>query len=274
MEGQVDVGGISMHYEETGAGPAILLLHGLGGSCFTWQALRQHLPGHRLVALDLKGHGQSDKPPDRRYAIADQAALVSDFIAALDLRELVIVGQSYGGGVALQTALLLQDAENRHLRGLVLLDSVGYPQKMPTFAKILRIPLIGELSLRLNPPEASARAIVELAYFDTDKVTDEVVNSAAHCMSLPGAHRALIATVRQIIPRNIEQVIARYPTIKAPTLITWGDHDRIVPIEVGQKLAQAIPGARLEVLKDCGHVPQEELPAETAQLIAGFLSGL
>ena len=129
-----DYHGIKINYYEAGQGPPILLLHGFGACAYTWRYLIPPLAAeHRVFTLDLKGFGLSDKPADGHYAVADQAEMVADFIRQQDLHDLVIMGHSMGGAVTLMTYLKLRETDPGRIKKLVLIDSAGYPQKLPWF---------------------------------------------------------------------------------------------------------------------------------------------
>lgn len=91
-------------------------------------------------------------------------------------------------------------------------------------------------------------------------------------LSLPGASQALIKTAKQILPSNLEEISGRYKSINIPVLLIWGEKDKIVPLEVGRKLAGNIPNAKLVVVPNCGHVPQEECPSQAIEAMESFLS--
>jgi pimeloyl-ACP methyl ester carboxylesterase len=113
----------ALYVEEAGEGPPLILLHGLGGSLFTWRHIVAALArGHRVIALDLKGFGHSDKPFDDHYSAVDQAALVSAFIRKRGLRGVALVGHSFGGVVALRTARDFS-SESGVIRRLVVMDT-------------------------------------------------------------------------------------------------------------------------------------------------------
>jgi pimeloyl-ACP methyl ester carboxylesterase len=97
------------------------------------------------------------------------------------------------------------------------------------------------------------------------------IDTYAYYGSLPGARQALTATAQQIVPDNLEAVVARYKTISVPTLIIWGEDDKVVPLEVGKNFQRDIPGAELVILPQCGHITPEEEAGETNRLIATFL---
>jgi pimeloyl-ACP methyl ester carboxylesterase len=102
-------------------------------------------------------------------------------------------------------------------------------------------------------------------------VTEAQIDTYAYFGSLPGAAAAVSQTAKQVIPKDMEALIAQYKTIKAPVLIIWGREDEVVPLEVGKNFERDIPGAKLAILPHCGHVPPEEEPQATRQAIMNFL---
>jgi len=267
----VDVGGVSIFYTEQGSGPPLLFIHGLGESSFAWRLVIAELPGFRCLALDLKGFGKSDKPLDDRYTVTDQAGLVAQFIRTLDLRDLLVIGHSLGGGVALAVARQLDDSGEGRLRGLVLLDSIAYPQKLPRYVRVLKTPILRDLVFRFVPPEANVRAVLREVYHRHEAIRDEQVAAQVEDSLRPGATHALVETVKSLVPKNAEELITGYSRIGVPTLIIWGEHDPVIPPELGRRLSKDIPGAELRVLPDCGHVPHHESPSEVAGLLREFL---
>lgn len=263
---------LPLHYETHGKGDPVLLIHGFGVNGYTWRHLAEPLARQaRVIVPDLKGFGTSPKPMDEHYSAYDQARLVYRFIVEQDLRDLTLVGHSFGGGVALVTAMLLQEQQPHRLRRLVLIGSMGYRQDLPGFIGILRTPVLGPLAVTFVPPTIQVRSIMKLVYYDDTLISDEAIRAYARPMHAVGATQALVRTARQIIPQDIEALTARYPTLQVPTLVIWGRHDDIVPLQVGQRLAAALPDARLVVIDDSGHAPQEERPAETLTAIRAFL---
>lgn len=263
---------VRLAYREQGQGKPILLIHGFGANAYTWRHLVPELAAtHRVITLDLKGFGQSDKPLDENYSVLDQAALVSEFIDRKKLKDVTLVGHSLGGGVALVLALD-QNAERRgRIKRLALLDSVAYAQKIPIAFSVLRAPVIGPVSSYLIPKELQARAALRIAYHDDSKFDRTDVAEYAGPLHDRGAQHALIRSARQIIPENIDQLAARYPTITIPTLVLWCDHDKVVKPHIGWRLHQDLPNSTFTVVSGCGHIPQEERPRETAQAIKALL---
>ncbi|MDD5643249.1 MAG: alpha/beta hydrolase [Syntrophales bacterium] len=268
-----DYQGLKINYYEAGhQGTPIILLHGFGASAYAWRYLAPRLAAdHRVFTLDLKGFGLSDKPPDGKYAIQDQAGLVAAFIRSKKLPEVVLMGNSMGGAVSLLTYLTLQEGKPGPIKALVLIDSAGYPQKLPWFVRLAQVPVLNTLGPMLLPPRFLTAQVLRQCYYDKGKITDEIIATYAYYSNLPGAAAAVRQTAAQIEPRNMEALIKRYQHISVPTLIIWGEQDEVIPLAVGRKLARDIPGAQLVVFPRCGHIPQEEEPRKTLNCIQDFL---
>ena len=265
---------VKLYYTEEGKGPPLLLIHGFGASTFTWRFVAPELAkSHRVIAVDLKGFGQSDKPFDGRYSVYDQAELLAQLIEDKDLRDLTLVGHSFGGGVALLLALEANQRLDGRITRLVLLDSIAFPQNIPVFFRLLDVPLVSQIGVRMVPPSVQARVALQIAYFDDSKIDPEEIELYAAPLKTAAGKHAIIYSARQIVPEDIAELSERYKTIELPTLILWCDHDRIVPLEVGIKLRRTLPNSTLRLVEECGHMPQEEQPASTLALIKGFIGG-
>jgi pimeloyl-ACP methyl ester carboxylesterase len=265
---------VKLYYREEGSGRPLLLIHGFGASTFTWRHVAPDLArDHRVIAVDLKGFGQSDKPFDARYSVYDQAELLIQLIEDKDLRDLTLVGHSFGGGISLLLALEAQQRLDGRISRLVLLDSIAYPQNIPVFFRMLDVPLVSQLGVRMVPPTVQTRVALKIAYFDDSKITPEEVEAYAAPLKTAAGKHAIIHSARQIVPEDIAELSERYKTIDLPTLILWCDHDRIVPLEVGLKLRRTLPNSTLRLVEDCGHMPQEEQPGSTLELLRDFLTG-
>jgi pimeloyl-ACP methyl ester carboxylesterase len=265
---------VKLYYEEYGKGPPLLLIHGFGASTFTWRYVAPELAKtHRVIAVDLKGFGQSDKPFDERYSVFDQAELLAQLIEEKDLRNLTLVGHSFGGGVALLLALEANQRLDGRITKLVLLDTIAYPQHIPVFFRLLDVPLVSQIGVRMVPPSVQTRVALEIAYFDDSKIDPAEIETYAAPLKTAAGKHAMIHSARQILPEDIAELSERYKTMTLPTLILWCDHDRIVPLEVGLRLRRTLPNSTLRLVQDCGHMPQEEQPASTVELIKGFIGG-
>lgn len=267
-----DYQGIKINYYEAGQGQPLILLHGFGANAYTWRLLGPNLAEeNKVFTIDLKGHGFSDKPQDGKYAVSDQADMLAAFIKDRHLQGVVLVGNSMGGAIALMTYFKMREETPAAVKGLVLIDSAGYPQKMPFFISMARHPWLSALGSKLLSPRFVTHMVLYKCYYNRDKITEEMIDTYAYYGSLPGASEAVRQTAVQIVPANMEAMIAQYKTVRVPTLIIWGKEDQVVPLEVGRNFQRDIPDAELVILPRCGHIPQEEEPLETRRLIQDFL---
>ena len=265
---------VELHHVVSGNGKPVVLLHGFGGSSYSWRKLIPQLSkDHKVIAIDLKGFGAFPKPRDKAYSIYDQASLVTEFIRKNDLRDLVVVGHSFGGGVALLVAINDVKGNEKRVAALILIGSIGYPQKRPQFINMLRMPIIPHLGFFLCSSKQHVRSVLRKAYYDDEKICDDAVAQYADAMDLPGGRHALIETAKQMIPKDIQDLCSEYRSINVPTLIMWGRNDEIVPLEVGRQLNEAIPNSQLVIIEKCGHIPHEEKPEEAITAILKFLRG-
>ena len=251
----------------------MVLLHGFGANGHTWNRWVPELAvDHRVLVVEMKGAGASPKPLGENYGPEEQAALLHRLILQRDLGEVTLVGHSLGGGIALLTALHLLSEDPSRLKRLVLVAGAAYPQPLPRYIRLASRPWLGPLALRLLPASFLMRKALQMAYHDPDLITASQVEAYAQPIRTPEARYALSRMARQIIPNDMDAVVARYPEIRVPTLLIWGREDRIVPLGFGERLERDLPDARLEILEDCGHIPPEEKPEESLKLLRSFLT--
>lgn len=250
-----------------------VLLHGYGGSAFSYRTWAPYLArrGH-VVLVDLKGFGRAPKPDDGRYGPVELGRLVTRLVVRDGMERVTVVGHSLGGGVALVTALALQDAgEGARLRRLVLVAGAAFMQRLPPFVALARHPRLTRALLRIMGPRAVVAQALRAIVFDRAEITGEQIRGYAEPIGGTDALRALLAAALQIVPPDLETLTARYPQIHVPALLLWGRQDPAVPLWVGQRLASVLPGATLHILERCGHLPAEERPAESLAALAAFL---
>jgi len=264
---------LPLHVERHGTdGSPILMLHGFGGSSFSWRywipALAEN---HQVWAVDLKAHGSAPAPEDERYTPHDHAELVYRFIIQQDLRDMTILGHSMGGGIALLVAIRL--LETSRLKRLVLVAGAAYVQRLPPFVKMARQGRLAAWFCTLMPKRLLIRWILRAIVYDPSTISSAQIEAYAEPLRSAAHRRGLIKTARDIIPPDLEQLSARFPEIDVPALLIWGRHDRVVPISVGERLLEELPKATLEVMEECGHLPPEELPKESLKIVESFLRG-
>lgn len=257
------------------SGQPLLAIHGLGASMYSWREfvkVPNTFPGYQIFLIDLKGSGNSEKPHDKNYSILTQRDLVYDFILEQKLTNLTLVGNSYGGAVSLILALKLIKNNQGLLRKLILIDSGGYNLLLPWYLKLLRTPVLGWLALHLLSPRQAAYTVLKNAYYNRDLITEPQIAAYAAPIGSPGGRYALLQISKGVIPPGIDKITSEYPKLKVvPTYILWGLNDKVIPLKIGEMLHAAIGGSRLELINECGHVPQEEKPAETICWMKEFL---
>ena len=263
---------LTLYKEVHGDGDPILCLHGLGASLFTWRHLvAPFSQKNKLITVDFRGCGKSPKPRDTHYSIEEHANDIYNIIIGENLTNLTLVGNSLGGAVALLVAIRLTEQEPPRLAKLVLIDSGGDKKHLPLHLKLLRS-ILGAPMIHLSPARLAARMVLKVCYYDKEQTTEEQVDAYAGPIASPGGRNALLQTAKQCIPQNFDEILAKLKLITVPTLILWGRQDRVIPLIVGEQLHQAIPNSTLDIIEQCGHIPQEEKPDETIARLTRFLS--
>jgi pimeloyl-ACP methyl ester carboxylesterase len=261
----IQVDGHTIHFKQQGQGDPIILVHGFAGSTYTWRHLIPLLEsGHTVYALDLLGFGLSDKPADAAYDLASQADLVLGFMDALHLSTATLVGHSMGGVVAGYAAVKAPSK----VRDLLLVAPGFYFQGAPGFLKY-NLPPLGRLLARAFYTRYGRAQALNIVFYNKAMVTDELVDRYLAPGKTPGAIEAMACMLRTVAPRTYEGISIK---IKCPTLIVWGREDAAVPVSDGARLRQEISGSQLIIFDQCGHMVQEEKPAELASIINGFFA--
>ncbi|MFC1553870.1 alpha/beta fold hydrolase [candidate division KSB1 bacterium] len=266
---------VLINYEEYGEGDrCIIFIHGFSESIQTWTWIKDRIAEkYRIFLVDLKGFGLSSKPNDDNYSPVDQADIITEIIKNYDLKNLTIIGHSFGGGVALLTVMkLLDEGRESLLKNLVLINSAGYLSKLPVFIRLLRKPLVGVLFFGLFPPRFISKVSLKRVYYDPKKIKEEKISLYAELFKLPGIVNSMKKTARCIIPDNHSEYLDKFSSISIPVLILWGKNDLLLPVEQAHKFNSELPDSEVHVFDNCGHMPHEEYPEETTDLILDFLA--
>lgn len=267
---------LQLNYRVIGTGKhKIIFLHGFAASSRTWDDIIPLLnqSDTQLIVFDLIGSGFSSKPEQGDYSITANATVITKFIREKNFIDFTLVGHSFGGGVALVSAIELNE-QNHTPKSLILIDAAAYKTELPFFVENLQIPFLSNLLLSITSSSYQARYTLEKIYFDKRKVTANKVNRYSYFMSLDGHENAMIQTAKQIIPPNFQNYTQKYNTLNIPALILWGSHDTVIPLSSGKRLASELPLASLSMIEQSGHNPQEEQPENTADKINSFLHNL
>ncbi len=266
----ITIDDVKLAYTEHGKGQPVVMVHDFGTSSYTWTSLFDFLKvPRRYITLDLKGFGHSEKNDDVKYSTFHQARLLSRFINALRLKNVVLVGHSYGGAVCL-FALLLEEIKAR-VNGLILINSMGYFQELPEFIAKLRVPIITSETLIALTQEMLSRDLISKGYHDPQKMTKARLDEYLSILAMPGAKLCLVKSARYINDNDADFMHFRFNQIRVPTGIIWGENDSILSVYDAHRFYEDIPNADMILIPNCGHFPQEECPEETAAYIKQFL---
>jgi len=265
-----ELAGLSVHLRDQGRrdDPApLVLLHGTSASLHTWDGWIAALaPARRVVRVDLPGFGLTGPAPDGDYRIERYVEFVTALLDALDIERCVLAGNSFGGWVAWETAL----AAPARVGALILVDSAGYPlesQSVPIGFRIARIPFLNRL-MEVTLPRGVIESSLQNTYGDPSRVTPALVDRYYE-LTLREGNRAALA--KRFADGRHSGDTARLSELQMPTLILWGGRDRLIPPAYGEQFQHDIPGSRLVVFPELGHVPHEEDPAATVAAVRSFL---
>ena len=245
-----------MHYLVGGAGPALVLVHGLGSRAADWANLIPRLiaGGHRVYALDLLGYGRSARPRDADYSISQEAAMVEGFLDSQHLQQVDLAGWSMGGWISMKLAL----QQPQRVRRLVLLDSAGL-----------------RFTLGFDPALFQPESPNDLAQLQ------ELLVPHPH----PLPQFLAMAMLRRgddigwVVRRSVDSMMTgkdlvdgKLGVLTMPVLIGWGDQDRLIPLSVGYRLHAQILQSELDVYANCGHLAPGQCVAQVAPSVLDFLN--
>lgn len=274
-DGMLVVDGVRVRYRDDGdrTRTPVLLIHGIGRSLEDWEGLYGRLaPDHRVISLDLPGFGLSERT-EGRYSMESMARFV---IAGLDAlgehRPLHVVGNSLGGAVALKISAL----EPARVRSLVLVNSAGFGKEVTIALRLLAIRPLGRRLMKDKSRKAAYRTERAL-FFDKRFVTEERLDHAQQVGGNPVHDDVLLAVARHLgtfrgVRRRWRTELLR--TVAAqhkPTLVVWGDEDRVLPASHLDHARTVFPHAEFHLFERCGHMPQIEREEEFDALVRDFV---
>ncbi len=258
----LEAGGLRLHYLSVGGakaglkepGPPLVLLHGIGGSTALWQANLTALAArHRVVVVDLPGHGLSEKFSGE-YTLEFFSEVISGLLQKLGADPVVLIGHSLGGHIALQVAHSHPEQVDRLV--LVAPGGLGPDLELGFLEKILS-------SLDCD----AVRTMLEGLFYDPALVTKPMLEGTYKNLSRPGAWEALVATVSACRARPYERV----EELAVPSLLVVGEKDSIIPPDYGKEAQKRFANAQLWMVEECGHCPQIEKPTEFVERLNSFL---
>jgi pimeloyl-ACP methyl ester carboxylesterase len=270
---ELELHGQRVSYRTAGSGPALLLLHGIANSSDTWAHVAPLLSRRfTVIAPDLLGHGESATPRGD-YSLGAHATGARDIVTALGHEHVTVVGHSLGGGIAMQFAYQFPERSER----LALVSSGGLGRDVHLLLRAASLPGadyvlpaltsqrlvglgrdVGGLLARVGLRPAGDVAVLARGFAELDNA---------------GSRQAFLQTLRSVVEPGGQRVSAGERLALAarlPSLIVWGERDTIIPVAHGIAAHEAMPGSRLEIFEDAGHLPQEDHPHRFAALLTEF----
>lgn len=265
----LDIMGMRVHYRMDG-NPAdslpLVLIHGTSSSLHTWDSIVPALRANRrILRMDLPGFGLTGPSPDRVYGLERYHPFLDSLFDRLDIKQCILGGNSLGGLIAWTYAL----HDSNRVKGLVLIDAAGYPkgkEEGNIGFKLAAMPGVGR-TLSKFTPKILIRKSLEGSYGDPSKINETMVDRYYDLLLREGNREAVIDMFGSRKPAAYEQIAS----IRMPTLIIWGDQDRLIDVSNATRFHQDIRGSRLLVIKGSGHVPMEESPREVIAALENFL---
>ena len=259
----------AIHYEVFGKGKEnVLLVHGLGGYSFSFRHLIPRLvqEGYRVWSLDLLGFGRSSKPGDVAYNLKLYEKTIAEFVSFAKIAPFHFVGHSMGGGLGI---LFASQKHYCPVKTLTLISPTGYPLRIPVwFFKPLSLATkFGPRLLKLG-----VRLILRLMVYDKRHITEDMVQAYMAPIARKHGSRALFSLLKSFHRAALRPFKDHIARLSVPTLVVWGKNDRLLSSRHAKKFRKTLPNASVHILPQCGHLPPEEKPHETLELLIPFLA--
>ncbi len=265
-------------YRDVGRADAaltVVMIHGLAGSMVDWALIAPHLrDDYRVILVDLLGHGASSKGPDLDLTTAGQAAALDALLAAIDPPAYVLVGVSYGGGVALELARRRWVTRDSGQRGLVLIGPAALYWNLRPEQRFVLNDLLRDMIVYLGSGPQLAWIGFRNAFHRDDRIPELILHERGVNLSALETRKSVGRAARSLfaeLAAGQSQARERYGLLGTPTLIVTGEHDEVVPVSVSRRLARILPQSRLLIYDDCGHTPNLEQPRRLRADLEAFL---
>lgn len=247
--------GRNIQYYDTGRGPPLVLVHGVGGDADQWAFCLEALAvSHRVIAIDLLGFGRSDKP-SIDYRIAGYVELLERFLTKLDIGRASLLGHSLGGWITASFALAFPE----RVETLILTDAAGIDEAAAAIPIDLKVSTL-----------ANMRTVFHAMFYDPALVKDGLVE-LAYSLHLERGDGATIRSVLETLASPAEKLDAALARMRVPTLILWGENDAITPLAMAHVFHRRIAGSQLRIIPQCGHLPPLEKAGAFVDAVRAFL---
>lgn len=260
----INIAGLKVRYLESGKGKNrhVLFIHGLGSAADRWMKIPEALSSDfHSIAIDLPGFGESDKPANIDYTIDQFRQFIISFQKKISIhdKKTSLIGHSLGGYIASEIAI----QNKNQVEQLVLIDSSGMLNQ-PT-------PILEEyLNAAMNPSKNNVRKVFEKMVADPSRVPTQLVDGFIRRINMPNAQYAFKSTLANSVKTQIG--LHRLRQINnISTLILWGIHDKVIPLDHSKFFNEAIDNSKLEIIDDAGHAPFAEKPDQVCEILRNFL---
>jgi pimeloyl-ACP methyl ester carboxylesterase len=266
----VSVDGMQVHYRDEGNSSdsiPVVLIHGTGSSLHTFEGWTGRLrENYRVITMDLPGYGLTGPFPSRDYSIDSYVEFLKQFLSAIGVEQCVLGGNSLGGDITWNFTAKYPEKVDK----LILINSAGYPyesKSRPIAFKLAEVPVIKHFFKFITPRFVVKRS-VENVYTNPDKITESLVDRYYELTLRKGNRQAFVD--RFGVEKDLD-AHDKITTIQQRTLVLWGDQDRLIPVEIAQRFHQDLPNDTLAILENAGHVPMEERPEQSLDVVLSFL---
>ena len=272
----IEINGVNIHYKEAGSGERMfILLHPFGGSTYSWREVMDDFAQYgRVIAYDRPAFGLTERPlpgdwESNPYGVKANVEILRGLLDAFGADKAVLVGNSAGGGVAVAFALEYPERVDK----LILVDpgvGGGYGPQFPAWAlPLMWTPQMRHLGpLMMRDYQESLPRTIDREWFDQSKLTDEIRQKHLQILQIQNWDRAFYEST---FAPDYPELRPLLPQLTVPTLIVAGEEDRLIRSWYFEAVATEIPGAALELIPQCGHVPEEECPDPFMERIKSFL---
>ncbi len=260
----IEINGQQIHYRDEGSGYPLVLIHGTSSSLHTWDAWTNELKkDFRVIRMDIPAFGITGATKERDYTIENYVKFIDEFTSAIGIDTFHLAGNSLGGEITWNYAY----SHPERVKKMILIDAAGYKRtgSTPLAFIIAKNGLLNKVMTKVTPKRIIEKSMRDI-YYDDTKVADSVVTHYFEMLLRPGNRQAFADRVK-VIKYEAEEKVNK---IKTPTLIQWGQYDNWILPEDAEKFKKDIVGSEVKYYA-AGHVPMEELPAETAKDAKDFL---
>ena len=268
----IEIDGMQVHFRDEGKGVPIVLLHGTGSSLHTWDDWTKELvKQYRVIRMDLPAFGLTGPNSSRDYSIKSYTKFLEKFVEQLQLETFHLGGNSLGGFIAWNyTAVHPQKVHK-----LILVDPSGLPtnQSDPAIFKMAKTPVLNKLLLHLTPKVFIEKNLKEV-YAEDAKISDELISRYHKMVLRKGNRQAFVDRAKTDFKFATTTNIEKLKSIPNSTLLIWGAQDEWIPLDNGKKMDSLMKNSQLIIMENSGHVPMEEHPQESFNILKDFLNNL